>query len=1013
MSSISAGVGLISGLPINDLVESMLAAQQQPIKLLKARFTALDEKRTALLKISANLLAILNSAARFKDPAFFQTAKAASSDEKSVLATAAAGAPAGQFQLTVRRLAAAHQVISKGFATSDATPVGAGVLTIESVRALLNKSDRLANLRGGAGVQRGKFKITDRAGNSTIIDLVPAVTINDVVGAINGQAQAGVKARVQGDHLVLTDQTGLAAGSLTVSEVGAGSSAVQLGILGSSASGIITGENLLAISESTRIDELNDGNGVRRRVGAPDFSVSLADGSALNVSISDRIGLDTPLALLNSGGGVPAGSIRVKTRAGIQRVIDLSSATTIADVKNAIETAGAGLTVTLSHSGLTIIDHSVGSKPFVVEDPASFGTARALGIVGSSTGGEISGKKIFIVDSVGDLIRLINANPNNNGKLTASISSDGLGLALTDTTSGAGTLQVTALNGSSAAEDLGILTPTSGNVVTSRRWVAGLNTVLLRSLNGGAGAHPGVIQLTDRSGAGATVDLTNAQSLADVIEAINRAGTGVRAAVSANGLGLQVTDTSGGTGNLRIADLTGSLAGDLHIAVDSPTNSAATGNLQRQYISAATALATLRNGAGVPPGKFRITNSTGASAVVDLTQGNETRLQDVIDEINSRGIGVSAGINASGDGLILTDTAGGAGRLRVAEEGGTTAKALGILGEAAAGQTTIDGSFEYKITLTGSDSLQDLLTKIKAAGIPATATILRDPSSSRPYRLTLTSNVSGLDGALTIDAGTTGLALTNLVDARDAAVVLGPSDADAPLVLNSSSNTLSDAVPNVRLDLTGASPSPVTISVTPDPDAIVRSVNLFVSAFNTAIESIETLTRFDDKTNERSPLTGDPTIRNIRQRLIDLATRVVPGLSAPFNRLSAIGIELVNGNSLQLNENRVRQALANHPSDVQTLFTDKDRGVGFTIESELKRLTDTGTGVISVQDDSIKSSQDLLTRRIDQLNVLLGSRRERLLAQFQATESVLSQLRGQQSALSSLGPISLGLSTSR
>jgi flagellar hook-associated protein 2 len=272
----------------------------------------------------------------------------------------------------------------------------------------------------------------------------------------------------------------------------------------------------------------------------------------------------------------------------------------------------------------------------------------------------------------------------------------------------------------------------------------------------------------------------------------------------------------------------------------------------------------------------------------------------------------------------------------------------------------------------------------------------------------LTSNASGVDGALAIDAGTTGLALAQLVEARDAAVVLGPTEADAPLVLNSSGNTLSEALPNVRLDLVGVSNSPVTVTITRDSDAIVRNLNLFVSAFNTAMDTIEALTRFDSETSERSPLTGDPTARDIRRRLVDLATRVVPGVAAPFDRLSAIGVDLVNGNSLQLNENKLRQALADHPSEVVALFAAKDRGLGFAIESEMKRLTDTGTGVISVQDESIKGSQDLLGRRIEQLNTLLESRRQRLLVQFQATESALARLRSQQSTLSSLGPILLG-----
>ena len=100
---------------------------------------------------------------------------------------------------------------------------------------------------------------------------------------------------------------------------------------------------------------------------------------------------------------------------------------------------------------------------------ASGGTAKALGILGSAPTDTITGNKIYFVDSVGDLVNVINNSPANAGKLTASISTNGLGLTLTDNTSGSGTFQVTEQGGSKAAEDLGLLGSAVGNQITSRR----------------------------------------------------------------------------------------------------------------------------------------------------------------------------------------------------------------------------------------------------------------------------------------------------------------------------------------------------------------------------------------------------------------------------------------------------------------------------------------------------------------------------------------------------------------
>lgn len=1010
MSSISLGTGLVSGLPINDLVDSLIALQRRPITQLQTRLQTIGSRRAALLQLSAQLLSVQNTATRLTKADFFRRTQAASSNESVLLASAGSTATPGQYTFTVRSLAAAHQLLSSGFASSNATPLGAGTLTIEGAQGLLNRSTPLALLNGEEGVQRGKIRITDRSGASAIIDLSTAATINDVVGLINSADAVQVAARIEGDHLVLADQTGLASGTLAVAEVNAGRAAAELGILGTNSTGEITGNNLITLSESTRLSLLNDGNGVRRLRGQPDFSASLADGTALSFDLSDRLALDTPLSVLNRGGGATPSALRLTTRAGQQVDIDLSAAQTIGDIKTAIESAATGVTVNLAGSQFTLVDSSATTGTTKVEEIGTGTTAANLGLLGSSTTGTLSGKDIYFVETLGDLVRIINARTGNDGKLTASLAPAGAAIVLTDNTIGASAFQLTALNGSHALDDLGLTAAPTGNTLQSRRLLAGLNTVLLRSLNGGSGIQLGQVQLTDRAGTTATVDLSGSQSLQDVLDAINAAPTAITAAFSSSGLGIELTDTSGGTGNLAVTDLTGSSAANLRIAANAASTKIASGNLQRQYLSSATLLAELNNGRGIARGSFRITNSNGASAVVDLTQGNEKTLQDVIDEINSRGISVSARINDTGDGLLLEDAAGGPGELTIAESGGTTAQSLGILGTAAEGQTYVDGSLETRITVTAGDTLDTLLAKIKSSRASVSAAIINDNSGARPYRLSLTATQSGRIGALAIDAGTTSLSFDTLSEARDATVLFGPPDAAIPLVLSSSTNTLSDAVGGLRLDLTGTSTTPVTVSVTQDIDSLLEDVSGFVSAVNSVLSSINQLSSFDAETQARGILFADPTARRIRDRLIGLTNRSVAGFAPTLNRLSQIGVSLTGGSSLSLDEEKFRAAYERNPAGVEKLFTTAETGFGPVIEQTIKQLTDTDTGAIALQDQSLQSSEDLLNNRITQLETLVERRRQRLLAQFAATESAIARLQSQQTALGSLSGLSAGFS---
>ncbi|HVP09766.1 MAG TPA: flagellar filament capping protein FliD [Phycisphaerae bacterium] len=1011
MSIVSSGTGLISGLPISDLIDAMLSVDKQPVTLMQNNLSELTNRRTALLQISAQLAAMQNAVLRLDSADFFRTAKAASSDEGSILATAGTGASPGQYTFTVRSLAASHQLISRGFATRSETPVGAGTFTIESAEALLNRSTSLSRLNGGDGVPAGKIRITDRAGRSAQIDLTTAQTIDDVVSAINGQTSADVRARIDGDHLLLEDETGLTTGSLSVAEVGAGRTAAGLGLSGSSSTGTIAGSNVVFLSNTTRLINLNDGNGVRHAKNQSDFSVSLADGSVLQFGLSEYLATDMRLSMLNNGAGVPGGQISLTNKAGKTATVDLAGATTIGDVKTAIESSGLGLTVSFSGAHLVVTDGSSGKGQTKIEEVGDGTTAQALGLLGSSSGGTLKGKDIYFVRTVGDVLRVINSDPANGGKLVASISSSGTGLTLTDTTTGASQFQVTAMNGSQAAEDLGFLTAAAGGLIESRRLLAGLSSVLTRSLNGGKGVDLGQIQVTDRAGTSATVDLSGAQTLADIIAAINAAPTEITASVSSSGLSVELVDTSNGSGPLQIEDLTGTTAHDLNIEFNGAAGSVSSGNLQKQYVSSAMRLSEFRG--GIPAGKFRITNSLGKSAVVDLTQGNEQTLQDVIDEINSRGISVTARINDTGDGLLLEDTAGGGGLLKVTEEGsGSTAQSLNILGSAATGKTTIDGSFETRVTVTGADTLDTVLAKLKSSRAPVNAAILNDGASGQPYRLNLSSSRSGRDGALAIDSGTTGLSFGTLVQGRDAAVLLGPADAESPFVLTSSTNTLSDTISGVRLDLIAPSQTPVTVSITKDTDSVASDLSNFVSAFNAVISTIDKLSAYNTDTQERGILNADATTRNIRDSLISMVNSTVAGLSGKYTRLSSVGITLSGGNSLAFDEDKFKQAMASDATAVEDLFTTADTGFGTVIKNEIKHFTDTDTGVIPLQDQSLQDSARMLNDRITQMNALIEKRRARLQEQFNAMETTLAKLQSQQTALTALSNFQLSLNSS-
>ena len=231
-------------------------------------------------------------------------------------------------------------------------------------------------------------------------------------------------------------------------------------------------------------------------------------------------------------------------------------------------------------------------------------------------------------------------------------------------------------------------TNTLGGGTLSFRFGTGLTqSTQLSSLNGGQGfGQLGTMDLTDRSDATGQANLSGAQTIGDVINAINQAGTGITAQINVAANGIELVDKSGGTGNMIVADDHATPATQvgtatrLGIAVDGAVNSVNSGDLHLQTVSTSTLLSSLNGGAGVAQGTVSLTNSTGKTATLTVDSSMQT-VGDVINAINNLGLGIQASINSTGDGILLTDSAG---MMSVAEGNSTTAHDLNLLQNASA-----------------------------------------------------------------------------------------------------------------------------------------------------------------------------------------------------------------------------------------------------------------------------------------------------------------------------------------
>jgi flagellar hook-associated protein 2 len=127
-------------------------------------------------------------------------------------------------------------------------------------------------------------------------------------------------------------------------------------------------------------------------------TAAMADGTLTlkvgNGTVDQDVSGATLLSMLNNGAGVTLGSIRITDRSGTSAVIDLTGNTTVQDVLDDISgAAGVNVTATLNEdgTGFLIQDNTGLTTGGLVVAEEGGTTGASLGILGSSTEGEVEG----------------------------------------------------------------------------------------------------------------------------------------------------------------------------------------------------------------------------------------------------------------------------------------------------------------------------------------------------------------------------------------------------------------------------------------------------------------------------------------------------------------------------------------------------------------------------------------------------------------------------------------------
>ena len=321
---------------------------------------------------------------------------------------------------------------------------------------------------------------------------------------------------------------------------------------------------------------------------------------------------------------------------------------------------------------------------------------------------------------------------------------------------------------------------------------------------------------------------------------------------------------------------------------------------------------------------------------------------------------------------------------------------------AATSPVTTNGSNTVKLTVAGVEHLVDtkdgtvqgLVTALNSGSFGVTAGMVRQTDGQYRLQIATTDTGSTAGFTLTDDAGG---ALA--IDASAAPPVIGKNaritvGADT---IESATNTFTDLMPGVSVTLNPGATGDSTITVARDTTAIVDKVKSLVEVVNTALAEVDSLTATGADPKARGLLSGDPTLRQVRNELLQAVTYGVGGES-----LAPYGVSTDRSGKLVFDEAKFKAAYEADPTKTTAMFAAADPnvagaadGLAAKLDKIAEAFSNSTDGIVSL---AIKSRQAAIRGMEDDIadwDVRLEVKRNALQRQYTALESALGKLQSQ------------------
>ena len=257
-------------------------------------------------------------------------------------------------------------------------------------------------------------------------------------------------------------------------------------------------------------------------------------------------------------------------------------------------------------------------------------------------------------------------------------------------------------------------------------------------------------------------------------------------------------------------------------------------------------------------------------------------------------------------------------------------------------------------------------------------------------RLILTAKETGTEGKINVEfddgnlLANNDITFTEVTEATDASLIVHGFQ------VTRSSNTISDVIDGVTLNLTGEGNS--TLDTTRDLTSLKTALDEFVTTFNAMNTSLTQVAQTD--------LQGDQLPRGVEQQMRNLFFEAVDLGEGDTASALDMGLSFDRYGKLSLNSARYEAALEQGVERFVDVFSKNDIGISSRFTDLVDEYTQSG-GIIAAREDGVGTRKSSIDSQIERLEYRLEKTNTRLRAQFTAMDLAVTNLQSTSSFLTS------------